>query len=120
MELPNLKCTAADCRAQTSFYGYFIAAHVPIPNGITSIKHERLRKEPFLDHRHSRIDVVTSSQKEPRRQNFFFLLCLERVASPTLIALFYGLPRKCTSCDENHNSEKRIRVFLRMSRIELN
>ena len=46
--------------AQTSFYGYFIAAHVPIPNGISSIKHERLRKEPFLDHR---IDVVTSSQK---------------------------------------------------------
>ena len=69
MELPNLKCTAADCRAQTSFYGYFIAAHVPIPNGITSIKHERLRKDPFLDHRLTQNraeDVVTSSKKEPK------------------------------------------------------
>ena len=56
-------------------------------------------------------DVVTSSKKEPKE-----LFQLGRVASPTLIALFYGLPRKCTSCDENHNSEKRIRVFLRMSR----
>ena len=83
------------------------------PTGLLPLSMRGCEKTHFwiTDYPEQLEDVVTSSKKEPKE-----LFQLGRVASPTLIALFYGLPRKCTSCDENHNSEKRIRVFLRMSR----